>query len=122
MAQKIAGEGRVALYGILFDYDSDVIKPESRPALDEIGKLLTDDPTLSLYVVGHTDNQGSYDYNKELSQRRATAVVADLVNTYGVEQTRLIPVGISFLAPVATNRTEEGRARNRRVELVERAQ
>jgi outer membrane protein OmpA-like peptidoglycan-associated protein len=122
MAEEIAGEGHVALYGILFDYDSAVIKPESRPALDEIGKLLTADPNLSLYVVGHTDNQGGYDYNKDLSQRRATAVVADLVKSYGVAETRLTPFGISFLAPVATNRTEDGRAKNRRVELVERAQ
>jgi outer membrane protein OmpA-like peptidoglycan-associated protein len=122
MAEKIAGEGRVALYGILFDYDSDVIKPESRPALDEIGKLLADDPELSLYVVGHTDNQGSYEYNKDLSQRRATAVVADLVKTYGVASSRLTPFGVSFLAPVATNRSEDGRARNRRVELVEQAE
>lgn len=122
MADKIAGEGRIALYGILFDTDSAAIKPESRPALDEIGKLLTNDPALSLYIVGHTDNQGSYDYNKDLSQRRAAAVVADLVKTYGITQSRLTPVGVSFLAPVASNRTEEGRAKNRRVELVEGAQ
>lgn len=122
MAEKIAGEGRVALYGILFDHDSNVIKPESRPALDEIGKLLTDDPKLSLYVVGHTDDQGSYDYNKDLSQRRAAAVVADLARAYGVAETRLTPFGISFLAPVASNRSEDGRAKNRRVELVERTE
>ncbi|MGH6886754.1 MAG: DUF4892 domain-containing protein, partial [Geminicoccales bacterium] len=67
MADKIAGEGRIALYGILFDHDSDAFKPESRPALDEIGKLLTDDPAMSLHVVGHTDGQGSYEYNTDLS-------------------------------------------------------
>ncbi len=121
MADRIAGEGRVALYGILFDTDSDAVKPESRPALDEIGKLLTDNPKLSLYIVGHTDNQGNYDHNKDLSQRRAAAVVAELLKNYGVKADRLTAFGLSFLAPVASNHTEDGRAKNRRVELVEKA-
>jgi outer membrane protein OmpA-like peptidoglycan-associated protein len=77
---------------------------------------------LSLCVVGHTDNQGSYDDNKALSQRRAAAAVADLVKTYGVASSRLATFGVSFLAPVATNRTKDGRARNRRGELFERAE
>jgi len=122
MAEKIEGEGRIALYGILFDYDKDVIKPESRPALDEIAKLLNEQSGLKLYVVGHTDSEGSVDYNRDLSQRRAAAVVADLIGSYGIAAERLAPFGVSFLAPVASNRTEEGRAKNRRVELVERPQ
>lgn len=120
MAQQIAGEGRVALYGIYFDTDSTTIKPESAPTLEQIARLLTDDGELSLLVVGHTDNQGEFDYNIDLSRRRATAVVDALVGDYGVDRGRLTPWGVAFAAPVASNASAEGRARNRRVELVGR--
>ena len=119
MREGIEQEGRIALYGILFDTDSATIKPASRPALDEIAKLLTDQPGLSVLVVGHTDSQGSLDYNRDLSQRRAQAVVKALTGDYGIAGARLTPAGVGYLSPVATNRTEEGRALNRRVELVE---
>jgi outer membrane protein OmpA-like peptidoglycan-associated protein len=71
-------------------------------------------------VVGHTDNVGTFEFNEDLSKRRAAAVVAELVSKYGIESARLTPLGASFMAPVATNTTEEGRAKNRRVELVAR--
>lgn len=120
MAEDIHGKGSVALYGIHFDTDSTTIKPESRPTLEEIAKLLKDDPDLALYVVGHTDSQGGYDYNMDLSGRRAVAVVVALANEYGIDRGRLDAAGVGFLAPVASNDTDDGRARNRRVELVKR--
>ena len=118
MAKDIASTGHAALYGIYFDTGKDVIKPESEPALAEIGKLLTQDHTLKLYVVGHTDNVGGFDSNMDLSSRRANAVVAHLRTHYGVGAARLRSVGVGFVAPVASNDHDEGRAKNRRVELV----
>jgi len=118
MAKGIASEGHVALYGILFDTDKTDIKPESATAIAEIAKFLKQDAGVKLYVVGHTDNVGIYDYNIGLSQRRAAAVVAELTAKHGISAARLKPAGSGPLAPVAPNDTDEGRAKNRRVELV----
>jgi outer membrane protein OmpA-like peptidoglycan-associated protein len=118
--KTIEQEGHVAIYGILFDTDSAVIRDDSRAALDEIGKLLKDTQELNLYVVGHTDDQGSLQHNLDLSKRRAEAVVQDLVTIYGIQARRLEAHGLAFLAPRATNATPEGRQKNRRVELVEK--
>ncbi|MGH6946613.1 MAG: DUF4892 domain-containing protein [Kiloniellales bacterium] len=119
MAEKIAAEGGIALYGIHFDTDSASIKPESDETIAEIAKLLQKAPTLSLLVVGHTDNQGKLGYNRDLSQRRAQAVVEQLT-TCGIADARLEAHGVGFLAPVASNDSEQGRALNRRVVLVPR--
>ncbi|MBK5965732.1 flagellar motor protein MotB [Thiocystis minor] len=119
MARAIATTGRIALYGILFDFDQAVVKAESAPALTEIAALLTANPDLKLLVVGHTDMAGTFEYNRALSQRRAEAVVTALVRDHDVDNARLLPVGVSFAAPLASNQTEEGRAQNRRVELVQ---
>lgn len=119
MADQITTSGRVALYGIYFDTNKTEIKPESEPTLQEIAKLLKAQPSLKVLVVGHTDNVGPFASNMDLSQRRAQAVVNSLVSKYGVGKERLTPFGDSFAAPVASNKTEEGRAKNRRVELVE---
>lgn len=110
--------GRVALYGIYFDHDSATIEPESKPTLDEIAALLNDEPELRIIVVGHTDYVGGYDYNMGLSQRRAKAVRDALVADYGIAEGRLASAGVGYLAPMATNESEDGRALNRRVELV----
>jgi len=118
MAREIADTGRIAVYGIYFDFDKAELKPESKPTLDEIAKLLAADPQLRLYVVGHTDNVGEVAYNMTLSQTRAEAVVKALVAEYRVDGGRLKPYGVGPLSPIATNKTEEGRAKNRRVELV----
>ncbi len=118
MASEISAKGRVALYGILFDLDSARIKPESRETLAEIARYLKANPQVKLYVVGHTDNTGTYEYNLDLSRRRAAAVVEALSRGHGVSAQRLKPVGVGPVAPVASNATEEGRAKNRRVELV----
>ncbi len=120
MSKSISSTGRVALYGILFDFNKADIKPESKPALEEIAKLLRTEANLSLHVVGHTDSVGNYETNDALSKRRAEAVVATLVNEFGINASRLTANGVANLAPVAVNTTEEGRARNRRVELVPR--
>jgi len=120
ISTSMAARGRVVLYGILFDFDSAVIKPESGPALDEIGKFLKENPAQKIYVVGHTDNVGGFDLNMHLSKTRAEAVVAALRRIYGIASERLTASGVGLQAPVATNGTEEGRAKNRRVELVPR--
>jgi outer membrane protein OmpA-like peptidoglycan-associated protein len=120
MARDLATSGRTAVYGIYFDFDKADVKPASAPTLTEIARLLRDDPELALFVVGHTDGIGGYDYNLDLSRRRAQAVVGALVNDYGIGRERLRPAGVGPLAPAAPNATEEGRSRNRRVELVER--
>lgn len=120
MQRGLDQNGKVALYGIQFDFNKAEIKPESGTTLGEIAKLLKANPGLKLYVVGHTDGVGTVAYNKDLSEKRAAAVVQHLVRQHGIAADRLTPAGVGPLAPVATNGTEEGRAKNRRVELVVR--
>ena len=110
--------GHAAVYGILFDTAKAELKPESTPALEQVAKLLSRDPALKLWVVGHTDGVGQVDVNMKLSQARAEAVVAALTTTYKIAPARLKGHGVGPLAPVASNAGEEGRAKNRRVELV----
>ena len=118
---EIAREGRIAVYGILFDFDAAAIRPESEAQINEIATLLKETPGLEVLIVGHTDAKGTLDYNRDLSLRRAQAVIDALASDeHGINRDRLIPVGVGMAAPVATNRTEEGRASNRRVEIVER--
>jgi OmpA-OmpF porin, OOP family len=118
MAQSINSAGRVALYGLYFDSGKADVKPESRDTLDQIAKLLSGTPSLKLLVVGHTDNVGEFASNTDLSKRRADAVVAALSSQYKVDRKRLTPVGVSFASPIAPNTSDEGKAKNRRVELV----
>ena len=118
LAADILRAGHASVYGIYFDTGKADVKTESDAALKEIAKLLQQDPQLRLYVVGHTDNQGSLDMNLDLSKRRADAVLSALSGKYGVPAARLRALGDGPSAPVATNDTEEGRSRNRRVELV----
>lgn len=116
MKREIHDTGKVALYGILFDTDKDVVKPESQQTIAEIVKLLGSDPALKIHVVGHTDNQGKVDYNLDLSRRRAISVVRALT-AQGIAADRLDSFGAGVYAPVASNETEDGRTKNRRVEL-----
>lgn len=117
MENSIQSGGRVTLYGILFDFNKADVKPESAPTLAEIAKLLQSEPELKLLVAGHTDNVGGFEF-RDLSTRRAKAVVTELTGKYGIPAERLFPFGVSFASPLAPNETEEGRAKNRRVELV----
>ena len=118
LASDITRSGHAAVYGIYFDTAKAEVKPESVAALKEIAKLLQQTPTLKVLVVGHTDNAGSLASNMDLSKRRADAVVAALTTKYGVASARLVAQGAGPLAPVSSNNTEDGRAKNRRVELV----
>ena len=120
MLKSIRSNGKIALYGIYFDLDKSVVKPESKSTLDEIAKLLKANPSLNVYVVGHSDMQGTYQYNIGLSERRAAAIVDALVKNYGIATSRLTPAGMGPLAPVSTNKSDAGRKLNRRVELVEK--
>jgi len=115
----ITRTGHVAVYGIYFDTGKADVKPESDAALKEIAKLLQQDPKLKLYVVGHTDNVGTLASNMDLSKRRGDAVVKVLMSKYNIAPGRLSPQGVGPVAPVASNDAEEGRAKNRRVELVQ---
>ena len=119
MGADITATGHVAIYGIYFDTGRADLKPESEPTLAEIGRLLKAKPALRLHVVGHTDNVGDLAANMDLSKRRAAAVVQALVARQAVAPGRLRPDGVGPLSPTASNSTEDGRARNRRVELVE---
>ena len=118
MAKSLGSEGRVALYGLQFDTDKTELRADSRPSLIEIAKLLTQNSKLALYVVGHTDNQGSYAHNIDLSQKRSEAIVQALTTEFKIAPSRLVAKGIASLSPIASNDNEAGRAKNRRVELV----
>jgi outer membrane protein OmpA-like peptidoglycan-associated protein len=116
IAASLRSGGTVALYGLLFDTDQAVLKPQSDAQLAEMVKYLRGG-SAKVYVVGHTDNQGALDYNLGLSDRRARAVAAALV-ARGIPAARIAARGVGPLAPTASNADEAGRARNRRVELV----
>jgi outer membrane protein OmpA-like peptidoglycan-associated protein len=118
MQNALNSDGKVALYSIYFDTDKADVKPESKPELAEMAKLLNDNPKLKVYIVGHTDNQGQFAHNLDLSQHRADAVAKTLTADYKVPATRMTPKSVASLAPVASNADDAGRAKNRRVELV----
>jgi outer membrane protein OmpA-like peptidoglycan-associated protein len=117
LSSEIEKTGRVAVYGITFDTGKATILPASEQVLGEIAKLLQNSPDLKLRVEGHTDNQGTAASNQVLSERRAKAVVAWLT-AHGIDASRLTAQGFGQTKPVADNSTDEGRAKNRRVELV----
>ena len=119
ISQGLAAQGKYALYGLYFDTGKAVLKPESDATLEQVAQVLKGNPSLALYVVGHTDSQGQVAANVDLSGRRAVAVVKSLVDRYGIAAKRLTAKGVGPFAPVGPNTTEEGRAKNRRVELVE---
>ncbi len=118
LASDLDRTGHASVYGIYFDTGKADVKPESDATLNEIAKLLRGDSTLKLYVVGHTDNQGALDMNMDLSRKRADAVLAALTTKYAVPASRLKAYGCGPYSPVASNDSEDGRAKNRRVELV----
>jgi len=117
ISNEVATQGKIAIYGIYFDVGKSDLKSESNASIDQIHKALIDNKTMKLHVVGHTDNTGSLDHNMRLSKARAHSVVIALVKK-GIDSKRLRANGVASLAPVASNSTDEGKAKNRRVELV----
>ncbi len=118
MAQAIAQTGKLTLYGVQFDFNQATIKPESEPVLKEVGILLQQDADLNLRIEGHTDNVGKPAYNLELSKKRADSVMQFLTVKFQIDPARLTTDGFGDSRPIAKNDTEQGRAQNRRVELV----
>jgi len=118
LTKDLGSVGHVAVYDILFDTGKADVKPESASALTEIARMLAASPALTVHVVGHTDNVGPLAQNLDLSKRRAQAVVTALTTAHKVAAARLRADGVGPLAPVASNDTDAGRAKNRRVELV----
>jgi outer membrane protein OmpA-like peptidoglycan-associated protein len=117
MGGSMARDGKVTFYSILFDTARAEIKPESEPQIAEMAAYLRANPGLRVLIVGHTDSQGGLDYNVDLSRRRAASVIGALA-ARGIQASRLTPQGVGMAAPVSTNDTDDGRARNRRVEMV----
>ena len=115
---KLAEDGRVATQGILFAVNSSEILPESTPTLEEIGTMLQEHEDLRIRIEGHTDATGDDASNQTLSEKRAGAVRRFLVDTYGIDESRLESQGFGESSPVDTNDTPEGQQNNRRVELI----
>lgn len=118
IAKALQEKGKVDLYGIYFDFNKADVKPESADTVTAIANVLKAQPTLHLSIIGHTDNVGAADYNQKLSETRAQAVMQELVQKQGIEAARLSASGKGATQPVAANDNEQGRARNRRVELI----
>jgi OmpA-OmpF porin, OOP family len=118
LADGLKASGHCVVNGIFFDTGKSDLKPESEQAIGEIAKLLKSDPSLKVYVVGHTDTDGNLESNMALSQSRANAVMQALIGKHGIVEIRLKAFGNGPYAPVASNATEEGKSKNRRVELV----
>jgi outer membrane protein OmpA-like peptidoglycan-associated protein len=119
MSKGLASEGKIALYGLTFDTDSAKLTSSSDPTLKQMSDLLHKQPSLKVYIVGHTDDTGALAHNLTLSQQRAESVVKALTTTYGIAANRLSAKGLASYAPVASNHDDAGKAKNRRVELVE---
>jgi outer membrane protein OmpA-like peptidoglycan-associated protein len=116
-SDAITASGRYVTHGILFDTDSDRLKPESAAAIQGIAKGLAADPNLKLLIEGHTDSAGSAAHNLDLSKRRAEAVKLVLVSQFKVDAARLTTAGLGATKPMGSNDTPQGRAQNRRVEF-----
>ena len=118
LAKALQDEGSVVVRGIRFDTGTAAIRSESSALFAAIAEVLKNDPSLRLEIQGHTDNAGARAANVRLSQERAAAVRDRLIQTFGVPADRLTASGFGDARPIASNATEDGRAQNRRVELV----
>jgi OOP family OmpA-OmpF porin len=118
MRNKLITEGRLVTYGIYFDSGSDKVKPESAGTLKEIANVLKENPTVNIKIIGHTDSDGDDAKNLDLSKKRALSVKAALSTEYGIEALRIETDGKGETVPIAPNSTSEGKAKNRRVELI----
>jgi outer membrane protein OmpA-like peptidoglycan-associated protein len=115
---RLTVDGRVALYGVQFDFNEAEIKPTSEATISSIASVMQANPKLKISVVGHTDSLGPHEMNMRLSKQRADAVVKELRTKHKIPAGRMFAAGAGFLAPLSTNDTEKGRALNRRVELI----
>lgn len=118
ISDDITTQGYIAIYGIYFETGQSVIKAQSKETINTIAGYLNNNPDKSFYIVGHTDNTGDFSANKTLSEERAKSVMNELTTNYNVSAEQLEAYGVSSLAPVTSNMTEEGRTKNRRVEIV----
>ena len=116
---RLTSDGKIVTYGITFDSGKSTIKPESMAEISRIQKLMTENASLKFEVQGHCDSTGSAATNDKLSQERADAIVAKLVEL-GIAKDRLTAVGKGSREPIADNSTEEGKAKNRRVVFVKK--
>lgn len=119
ITHSILENGSISIYGIHFDTGKTTIKTESATTLKIIADYLKFNQTKKFYIVGHTDNTGDFSSNMKLSENRAKAVVNELTNKHGVNSEQIKAYGVSSLSPVTSNLTDEGKAKNRRVEIVE---
>jgi outer membrane protein OmpA-like peptidoglycan-associated protein len=115
---SISQEGKAVFYGIYFDIGKSSLKAESGSTITEMAKYLNVNATVKIYVVGHTDNTGSYENNLKLSLERAQAVVNELVLKHAIAKDRLRAAGAGPIAPATSNETDDGKTKNRRVEMV----
>lgn len=118
ISKSILSSGRYVTHGILFDTDSDRLKPESAAVIQGVARALAAEPGLKLLIEGHTDASGNAAHNLDLSKRRAEAVKAVLVSQFAVDASRLTTAGLGATKPIDANDTPQGRAQNRRVEFV----
>ena len=118
MRNKLMTEGKLVTYGIYFDVNKDVVKPESYGTLKEIANILNEVPDVKVKIVGHTDSDGADAANLDLSKRRAASVKNELVKSFGVNGDRLVTDGMGESQPVAANDTPANKALNRRVEFI----
>ncbi len=119
MSKGLQSEGKIALYGLQFATDSANLRPDSDATLKQMGDVLHQQPKLKVYIVGHTDNSGLPEHNLALSQQRAESVVKALTSRFGIAPDRLIAKGLASYSPVTSNHNDAGKAKNRRVEMVE---
>jgi len=115
---KLITEGKLISYGIYFDVNKDIVKPESYGTISDIAKVLKENPTVNIRIVGHTDNDGSDFQNLDLSKRRAVSVKNSLVSQFAIDGSRIQTDGKGENEPIASNTTSENKAQNRRVEFI----
>ena len=115
---KLLTEGKLITYGIYFDVNKDIVKPESYGTLKDIATILNEVPDVKVKIIGHTDGDGQDAANLDLSKRRAASVKAELANSFGVNGDRLVTDGMGKSQPVAPNDSPVNKALNRRVEFI----
>ncbi|HEU5051911.1 MAG TPA: OmpA family protein [Hanamia sp.] len=118
MRNKLLTEGKIVSYGIYFDVNKDVVKPESYGSLKEIAGILTENPSVRIRIVGHTDSDGADDANLDLSKRRSASVKNELVTAFRIDASRIETDGKGETQPVAANDSPSNKALNRRVEFI----